>query len=123
MAYIIIKGGGNGAVIASLLGKASMPSLGSEVVYSKPVRICPFPSPMRATKESNDFTSGEIIGRLPYMRAVRDKTHAPNKNSFTIVITYEERTSHLNKYRLNAPSDYRKIRILRIKSAATTRGP
>jgi hypothetical protein len=37
------------------------------------VRICPFPSPMRATKESNDFTSGEIIGRLPCMRAVRDK--------------------------------------------------
>jgi hypothetical protein len=27
---------------------------------------------MRATKESNDFTSGEIIGRLPNMRAVRD---------------------------------------------------
>jgi hypothetical protein len=27
---------------------------------------------MRATKESNDFTSGEIIGRLLYMRAVRD---------------------------------------------------
>jgi hypothetical protein len=36
------------------------------------VRICPFSSPMRATKESNDFTSGEIIGRLLYMRAVRN---------------------------------------------------
>jgi hypothetical protein len=36
------------------------------------MRICPFPSPMRATKESNDFTSGEIISRLLYMRAVRD---------------------------------------------------
>jgi hypothetical protein len=25
------------------------------------VRICPFPSPMRATKESNDFTSVKLL--------------------------------------------------------------
>jgi hypothetical protein len=28
-----------------------------------------------------------------------------------------------NKYKLNAPSDHRKIRILRIKNAAIIRGP
>jgi hypothetical protein len=38
---------------------------------------------MRATKESNDFTSGEIISKLPYMRAVRDIYNVKVKNNIT----------------------------------------
>jgi hypothetical protein len=80
---ISYSGGGNGAVVASFLGKALMLSPDSEVMGLKPTPLI------------------KLIYHRNHLR-----THEPP-----------------NKHKSNALSDHRKIRILRIKSAATTRGP